>query len=56
MNVNKSQNWNCYACRGFRYIARHYKNKETSMNRRIEQVKDSSSNNLNRDGGLVSPD
>ena len=48
------ENRNCYIYRGFGHIIRYCRNKETGMNRRIEQVEDSSSN-LNRDGGLVSP-
>ena len=44
---------NCYACGGFEHKARHCRNKEIEMNRRMEV--DHDNNNLNGDGGLVSP-
>ena len=52
MDVNRSQNRNCYACRDFGHIARNCRNRETGMNRRIEVDQDS---NLNGNRGLESP-
>ena len=40
---------NCYACGGFGHIARNCRNRETGMNRRMEE------DNLNGEGGLGSP-
>ena len=52
MDVNRSQNRNCYACGDFGHITRNCRNRETGMNRRIEVDQDS---NLNGNRGLESP-
>ena len=49
MDVDRERN--CYACRGFGHLARHCRNREMGMNKRIEQVEDN--NNLNENRGLV---
>jgi len=54
MDVNRRENRNCYVCGRFGHLARNYKNRETGMNRRIEVDQDNNSN-LNREGGLGSP-
>jgi len=53
MDVDRRENQNCYACGGFRHLARNYKNKGM-MNRRMEVDQDNNSN-LNGEGGLGSP-
>ena len=52
MDVDRRENWNCYACGGFGYLARNCRNRGMGMNRRMEVDQDS---NLNREGGLGSP-
>ena len=54
MDVDRSQNRNCYACGDFGHIAKNYRNRGIGVNRRIEQVEDNNSN-LNGDGGLMGP-
>ena len=51
MDVDR-ENRNCYACREFRHLARHCRNRGMEMNRRIEV--DQNTNNLNGEGGLGS--
>jgi len=53
MDVDRRENRNCYACRGFGHLARNCRNREM-MNRRMEVDQDSNSN-LNGEGGLGSP-
>ena len=50
MDVDRRENRNCYACRGFGHLARNCRNR--MMNRRMEIDQD---NNLNGEGGLGSP-
>ena len=52
MNVNRRENRNCYAYRGFGHLARHCRNREAEMNKRIET--EDNTNNLNGKGGLES--
>ena len=52
MDVDRRENRNCYACGGFEHLARNCKNRGMRMNRRIEVDQNS---NLNREGGLESP-
>ena len=52
MNVDRN-NRNCYTCGGFEYLARHCRNREVGINRRME-IEDNI-NNLNRDRGLMGP-
>jgi len=52
MDVDRSRR-NYYTCGGFGYLARHCRNWGMGMNRRMEV--DQNNNNLNGDGGLVSP-
>jgi len=52
MNVDQG-NRNCYACRGFEHLARNCRNQRIGMSRRIET--ENNTNNLNREGGLGSP-
>ena len=54
MDVDKRENRNCYACGGFGHLARNCRNKGIGLNRRMEVDQDSN-NNLNREGGLGSP-
>ena len=51
MDVDRRENRNCYACRGFGYLARNCRNREMT-NRRMEVDQDS---NLNSEGGPGSP-
>ena len=53
MDVDRRENQNCYACRGFGHLARNCRNRGM-MNRRMEVDQDSNSN-LNGKGGLGSP-
>jgi len=53
MDVDRRENQNCYACRGFGHLARNCRNRRM-MNRRMEVDQDSNSN-LNGEGGLGSP-
>jgi len=53
MDVDRRMNRNCYAYGGFGHIAKNYRNRRVEMNKRMEIEQDN--NNLNRDGGLVSP-
>jgi len=53
MDVDKRENRNCYTYGGFGHLARNCRNR-MGMNRRIEVDQDSNSN-LNREGGLESP-
>jgi len=52
MDVDRRENWNCYACGGFGHLARNCRNR--MMNRRMEIDQDNNSN-LNGEGGLESP-
>ena len=52
MNVDRSKR-NYYAYRRFRHMAKHCKNKEMGMNRRMEV--EQNNNNLNGNRDLVSP-
>ena len=52
MDVNRNSR-NCYACGGFGHLARHCRNREAGMNRRMET--EDNTNNLNGDRGLVGP-
>ena len=54
MDVDRGENRNCYACRGFGHLARNCRNRGIGMNRRIEMDQDTNSN-LNGKGGLGSP-
>jgi len=53
MDVDRRENWNYYACRGFGHLARNCRNRGM-MNRRIEVEQDSNSD-LKGEGGLGSP-
>jgi len=53
MDVDRRENRNCYACRGFGHLARNCRNR-VGMNRKMEIEQDSNSN-LNGEGGLGSP-
>jgi len=53
MDVDRRENRNCYTCGGFGHLARNYRNRGM-MNRRMEVDQDSNGN-LNREGGLESP-
>jgi len=53
MDVDRRENRNCYACRGFGHLAKNCRNR-VGMNRKIEVEQDSNSN-LNGEGGLGSP-
>ena len=53
IEVDRRENRNCYTCGGFGHLARNCKNRGM-MNRRMEVYQDSN-NNLNRKGGLRSP-
>ena len=52
MDINRRDNRNCYNCGGFGHIVRYCRNRRVEMNRRMETE---DSNNLNEDGGLMSP-
>jgi len=52
MNMDRN-NRNCYTCGDFGHIVRHCRNREIDSNKRME-VEDNSSN-LNKEGGLESP-
>ena len=52
MDVDRN-NKNCYTGGGFEYLARHCRNREVGINRRME-IEDNI-NNLNRDRGLMGP-
>jgi len=52
MDMDRRENRNCYACRGFGHLARNCRNRGMGMNRRMKVDQDS---NLNREGGLGSP-
>ena len=54
MDVDRRENRNCYACREFGHLARNCRNRGMGMNRRMEVDQDTNSN-LNREGGLGSP-
>jgi len=54
MDVDRRENRSCYTCRRFGHLARNYRNRGIGMNRRIEVDQDANSN-LNREGGLGSP-
>jgi len=54
MNMDRRENRNCYAYGGFGHLARNCRNRGIGMNRRIE-VDQNTNNNLNREGGLESP-
>jgi len=51
MDVDRGRN--CYACRGFRHLAKYYRNRRIGMNWRMEIKGDNS--NLKGDGGLMGP-
>ena len=51
ININRRNNRNCYNYGGFGHMARHCRNRRVGMNRKME-IED---NNLNGDGGLMSP-
>jgi len=53
MDVDRRKNQNYYACGGFGHLARNCRNRGI-MNRRME-VDQNSNSNLNREGGLGSP-
>ena len=53
MDVDRRENRNCYAYRGFGHLARNYRNRGMRINRRMEVEQDNNSN-LNGKGGLVS--
>jgi len=53
MDVDRSQNRNCYTCGGFEHMAKNCKNRGMGINRRMEIDQDN--NNLNGDRGLVGP-
>jgi len=53
IDVDRRENRNCYACRGFGHLARNCRNR-VGMNRKMEVEQDSNSN-LNGEGGLGSP-
>ena len=53
MDVDRSQNRNCYTCGGFEHMAKNCKNRGIGINRRMEVDQDN--NNLNGDRGLVGP-
>jgi len=52
MDVDRSRR-NCYACVGFRHMAKHCRNRRIEMNRRMET--EDNTDNLNGDGGLIGP-
>jgi len=54
MDVDRRENRNCYACGGFRHLARNCRNRGMGMNRRMEVNQDANSN-LNGGGDLGSP-
>ena len=54
MDVDRRENRNCYACREFGHLARNYRNRGMGMNRKME-VDQNTNSNLNREGGLGSP-
>jgi len=54
MDMDRRENKNCYACRGFEHLARNCRNRRIEMNRRMEVDQDAN-NNLNGEGGLGSP-
>ena len=54
MDVDRRENKNYYAYRGFGYLARNCRNREMEMNRRIE-VDQNTNSNLNGEEGLESP-
>jgi len=54
MDVDKRENRNYYACGRFGHLARNCKNRGIGINRRMEVDQDTN-NNLNREGGLGSP-
>jgi len=53
MDVDRRENRNCYACRGFGHLAKNCRNRGMGVNRRMEV--DQNNSNLNGDGGLVDP-
>ena len=53
MDMDRRENRNCYACGGFGHLSRNCRNRGMT-NRRMEVEQDNNSN-LNREGGLVSP-
>ena len=53
MDMDRRENRNCYAYGGFGHLARNCRNREMT-NRRMEVEQDNNSN-LNREGGLASP-
>jgi len=54
MDVDRGENRNYYACRGFGHLTQNYRNRGMGMNRRVE-VDLNTNNNLNGEGGLGSP-
>ena len=54
MDVDRRENRNCYACGRFGHLARNCRNRRMGINRKMEVDQDSN-NNLNREGGLGSP-
>ena len=54
MDADRREDRNCYACGGFRHLARNCRNRGMGMNRRME-VDQNSNSNLNGEGGLGSP-
>jgi len=52
MDMDRRKNKNCYTCRRFGHLAKNCRNGGIGINRRM---KTEDSNNLNEDGGLVSP-
>jgi len=53
IDVDRRENRSCYACGGFGHLARNCRNREIGINRRMEDQ--DINNNLNREGGLGSP-
>jgi len=53
MDADRRENRNCYVCGGFGYLARNCENRGMT-NKRMEVDQDIN-NNLNREGGLGSP-
>ena len=52
IDVDRSQNRNCYVCGGFRHMVKNCRNREIGINRRMDQIEDNSSN-LNGERGLI---